>query len=71
MQSCGRVITIRDEGGGFDPTCVPDPLAAENILRESGRGLSLIKTLMDEMKLERTALGGTELTMIKFSSTPI
>ena len=40
MQAPGLVISVRDEGEGFDAESVPDPLAAENILRESGRGLS-------------------------------
>ena len=40
-------ISIRDEGKGFDPNKVKDPLAPENLMSESGRGIFLIRNLMD------------------------
>jgi serine/threonine-protein kinase RsbW len=58
------IVRIADEGTGFDPTSVPDPLAAENILRGSGRGIFLIKAFMDEVHF-RQLHPGTELTLIK------
>jgi serine/threonine-protein kinase RsbW len=58
------IVRIADEGTGFDPTNVPDPLAAENILRGSGRGIFLIKAFMDEVHF-RQLHPGTELTLIK------
>jgi serine/threonine-protein kinase RsbW len=58
------IVRIADEGTGFDPTSVPDPLASENILRGSGRGIFLIKAFMDEVHF-RQLHPGTELTLIK------
>ena len=58
------IVRIADQGTGFDPTSVPDPLAAENILRGSGRGIFLIKAFMDEVHF-RKLHPGTELTLIK------
>lgn len=58
------VIVIADEGHGFDPDHLPDPLAAENLLRGTGRGIFLIRSLMDEVHF-RQLHPGTELTLIK------
>ena len=60
------VITVRDPGRGFDPTRVPDPLAPQNMLKSSGRGIFLINGLMDEVKY---ADGGRELRMRKKKAT--
>ena len=58
-------IRVRDQGGGYDPTSVPDPLKDENILNASGRGLFLIRTFMDEYRVESQAGKGTEVILIK------
>jgi serine/threonine-protein kinase RsbW len=58
------VVRITDQGAGLDPNKVPDPLAPENILRGSGRGIFLIKAFMDEVHF-RQLHPGTELTLIK------
>ena len=58
------IIRIADQGPGLDPTNLPDPLAPENILRGSGRGIFLIKAFMDEVHF-RQLNPGTELTLIK------
>jgi serine/threonine-protein kinase RsbW len=58
------IITIADQGPGLDPSALPDPLAPENILRGSGRGIFLIRAFMDEVHF-RQLQPGTELTMIK------
>jgi serine/threonine-protein kinase RsbW len=58
------VISIADEGKGFDPEKVPDPLAQENLLRGTGRGIFLIRSLMDEVHF-RQLHPGTELTLVK------
>lgn len=60
----GITIRIADEGPGLDPDTIPDPLAPENILRGSGRGIFLIRTFMDEVHF-RQLHPGTELTLIK------
>jgi len=57
-------IVIRDEGGGFDLSAIPDPLAEENLLRESGRGILLMQAFMDEFQVRRLS-AGTEVTMVK------
>lgn len=59
-------ITIRDEGEGFDLSALPDPLAEENLLRQSGRGLLLIRSFMDELDVRRGAPNGTEVRMVKY-----
>jgi serine/threonine-protein kinase RsbW len=47
------VVTILDEGEGFEPQELPDPLAEENLLRQSGRGLLLIKAFVDEFSMQK------------------
>ena len=46
------LFLVQDEGRGFDPGRVANPLKAENLLRESGRGIFLMKTLMDKVEFE-------------------
>jgi serine/threonine-protein kinase RsbW len=58
------VIRVTDQGPGLDPEKLPDPLAPENILRGSGRGIFLIRAFMDEVHF-RQLHPGTELTLIK------
>jgi serine/threonine-protein kinase RsbW len=58
------IIRIADQGLGIDPDNLPDPLAPENILRGSGRGIFLIRAFMDEVHF-RQLHPGTELTLIK------
>jgi serine/threonine-protein kinase RsbW len=58
------VITIADQGKGLDPETLPDPLAPENLLRGSGRGIFLIRAFMDEVHF-RQLHPGTELTLVK------
>jgi serine/threonine-protein kinase RsbW len=59
------VIVIADQGKGLDPDTIPDPTAPENLLRGTGRGIFLIRSLMDEVHF-RQLDPGTELTMIKY-----
>ena len=66
----GIVIRVRDEGPGFDPEELPDPLAPENMLKSSGRGIFLIRSFMDELVLRRAAEGGMEVVMVKRVSAP-
>jgi len=56
------VIVVEDEGEGFDFSKVPDPTQEENLLKESGRGVYLIKHLMDQVTYD---LGGRRVTMKK------
>jgi|SRR4051812_27652191 serine/threonine-protein kinase RsbW len=63
------VISIADQGRGLDPEELPDPLAPENLLKQSGRGIFLIRTFMDEVRF-RTLNPGTEITLIKHRGAP-
>jgi serine/threonine-protein kinase RsbW len=58
-------IVIQDEGDGFEMTGLPDPLANENLLRHSGRGLLLIQAFMDEFQIGPRQPKGTEVKMVK------
>ncbi len=57
-------ISIADEGPGLDPDKIPDPLAPENVMRSSGRGVFLMKHYMDEVHF-RQLTPGTEITLVK------
>lgn len=58
------VFKICDQGKGVDPERLPDPLAPENLLRGTGRGIFLIRSFMDEVHF-RQLHPGTELTLVK------
>ncbi len=58
----GMLIVVRDPGPGFDPATVLDPLMGQNLYSHHGRGIYLIKQLMDEVSFAR---GGTEIRMRK------
>lgn len=59
-------IVVRDEGRGFDMDSVPDPLAQENLLNQSGRGILLMKAFMDEFESRRLEPAGTEFKLVKY-----
>ncbi|MGH9715406.1 MAG: ATP-binding protein [Candidatus Acidiferrales bacterium] len=59
------VIHVMDQGCGFEMTEIPDPLAEENLLRTSGRGLFLMRAFTDEFSVQRAPGGGTDLVMAK------
>jgi serine/threonine-protein kinase RsbW len=59
----GILIVVRDPGPGFDPALVPSPICGDNVHSEHGRGVFLIRRLMDEVRYER---GGTEIQMRKY-----
>jgi serine/threonine-protein kinase RsbW len=60
----GVFIVVRDQGHGFDPNAVSNPLAAENLRAEHGRGIHLMKWATDEVSFKR---GGTEVHIRKES----
>jgi serine/threonine-protein kinase RsbW len=66
LENSGSALTfvIADQGKGLDPDTLPDPLAPENLLRGTGRGIFLIRSFMDEVHF-RQLHPGTELTMVK------
>ena len=58
-------IRIADQGAGLDPDAVPDPCAPENLLRSSGRGIFLMRAIMDEVHFHQLN-PGTEIELIKY-----
>ena len=58
-------IRIVDQGEGFDLQNLPDPLAEENLLRHSGRGIFIIRAFTDDFSVRRLEPAGTEVTMVK------
>ncbi len=69
MENTGSslIFIVADQGKGLDPASLPDPLAPENLLRGSGRGIFLIRSFMDEVRFRQTH-PGTEVTLIKHLS---
>ena len=59
------VIRVRDQGDGFDPESVADPLETDNLLKSSGRGIFLMRNFMDDVQLRRVPEGGMEIEMVK------
>jgi serine/threonine-protein kinase RsbW len=59
------IVRVRDQGPGFDPGRLTDPLTPENVLKAGGRGIFLIRKFMDDVSLERTREGGMEVRMLK------
>jgi serine phosphatase RsbU (regulator of sigma subunit)/anti-sigma regulatory factor (Ser/Thr protein kinase) len=58
------VISVADEGEGFDPATLPDPTSDEFLMATSGRGVALINAYMDEVRFNER---GNEITMIKYA----
>jgi anti-anti-sigma factor len=65
IESSRFIARIADDGEGFDYQSLPDPLAEENLLQSSGRGIFLIRSFVDEFQVRRRSPGGTEVTLIK------
>jgi serine/threonine-protein kinase RsbW len=57
------VIKVKDHGKGFDPGKVPDPTEPENLLKDSGRGIYLMRVYMDDVRYNITP-DGTEITLV-------
>jgi serine/threonine-protein kinase RsbW len=60
-------VRVSDEGEGFDVESLPDPVAPENLMRTSGRGIFLIRSFMDEFEIHRREQGGMEVTLVKYT----
>ena len=58
-------ICVEDEGEGFDPNQIANPLEGENLLKEVGRGIFIAKTLVDSVEFERGEKGGTRVKLTK------
>jgi serine/threonine-protein kinase RsbW len=59
------VVRVVDQGAGFEVQEVADPLAPENMLKSSGRGIFFMRSFMDDLVLQRAPEGGMEVLMIK------
>lgn len=59
------IVHVADQGVGFDPSQLPDPLDPRNLLNPSGRGIFYMKTFMDEVQYSVHPGGGTVVTMVK------
>jgi len=59
------VVRVLDQGEGFEPEEVADPLAPENLLKSSGRGIFFMRSFMDDVTLRRASEGGMEVRMVK------
>lgn len=58
-------IVVKDEGKGFDPSIVPDPTDPENLLKDSGRGLYLMRVYMDGLTYNQTPEGTETILTLK------
>jgi serine/threonine-protein kinase RsbW len=63
-------IRVHDQGRGFDPGAVRDPLACENLLRADGRGIFFMRSFMDDVSFSFPSRGGTVVTMVKRLGSP-
>jgi len=64
------VVRVQDEGKGFDPSELEDPLAPENLLKPNGRGIFYMKSFMDDIQYGARPGGGTVVTLRKRLNPP-
>ncbi len=57
LENSKLIIKIKDEGEGFDPGNIPDPTETENLLKDSGRGVYLMRVYMDDLQYNKTPSG--------------
>ena len=62
------IIKVKDEGDGFDPGSVPDPTEPQNLLKDSGRGVYLMKVYMDDLKYNATPEGMETVLVLKLEN---
>lgn len=63
-------IVVEDEGGGFDPAAVEDPLAPDNLLKTAGRGIFYMRKFMDKIEYDFGDGGGTKVRLHKKFGDP-
>ena len=59
------VVSVRDQGEGFESGAVANPLAPENLLKSSGRGIFFMRSFMDDVEITPGPHGGTQVRMVK------
>jgi serine/threonine-protein kinase RsbW len=57
VENSKLIIKVKDEGEGFEPADIPDPTEPENLLKDSGRGVYLMRVYMDDLKYKKTPTG--------------
>lgn len=62
------IIKVKDEGDGFDPANIPDPTEPQNLLKDSGRGVYLMRVYMDDLKYNATPEGMETILMLKLKN---
>jgi serine/threonine-protein kinase RsbW len=67
LEASRVVVHVEDEGNGFDPDSLPDPTLPENLHRPGGRGVFLIRKLMDEVDYDR---GGSLVRLVLYRHLP-
>jgi serine/threonine-protein kinase RsbW len=60
-------IKVKDQGEGFNPNIIPDPTHPDNLLKDSGRGVYLMKIYMDEIKFNKTDNGMETILKMKIN----
>jgi serine/threonine-protein kinase RsbW len=65
------VVRVLDQGEGFEPEEIADPLAPENLLKASGRGIFFMRSFMDDVTIRRASEGGMEVRMVKKLSSGV
>jgi serine/threonine-protein kinase RsbW len=63
-------VRVQDQGDGFDPDDVPDPLSPENLMKGSGRGILFMRNYMDDVSIDRARDGGMQVWMVKKAPQP-
>jgi serine/threonine-protein kinase RsbW len=63
-------VRVQDQGEGFDPEDVPDPLSPENLMKGSGRGILFMRNYMDDVSIARAQEGGMQVWMMKKAPQP-
>ena len=64
----GIRVRVSDQGCGFDPNCIANPLDPENLMKESGRGIFILKSLMSEVRFDITPCGSSVVMSLTHST---
>jgi serine/threonine-protein kinase RsbW len=65
----GIRVRVSDQGCGFDPSCIANPLDPENLMKESGRGIFILKTLMSDVRFDITPRGSSIIMSLTHSTS--
>lgn len=63
------VVLVKDSGSGFDPEDIEDPLSPDNFMKPCGRGIFLMRALMDEVEYNVISDNGTEVRLVKYRNS--